>query len=157
MAKATHVTQMLRFGLAAVLGATTMASSMAQGSAPQDGNSRVFQRDSGVKSKLDDLRKSGVQLRGHRALSKIATRFNLTNDQNKQIAELLKGAKSQAKAIRSNESQTVGAMRAQLSALRELTRNQIRAVLTDDQRAKWDAKHKNHKNKAPRRDIPPTI
>jgi len=75
--------------------------------------------------------------------------LNLTKDQKIQIRQLRQDSKANRETIMSNDSLTQDQKQMLLKSLRKQTAASFNAVLTDDQREKWQAmkaERKNNKN-----------
>lgn len=82
---------------------------------------------------------------GHRGgmrgdhLKMLSEKLNLTDAQRTQVKAILSAAEPQMKALRDNESLSEEDRRTQFQAMRKSTHDQIRALLTPEQQATFDA------------------
>jgi Spy/CpxP family protein refolding chaperone len=79
-------------------------------------------------------------------MAKIAQELGLTDSQKAQIKPILKDAKAQKQAIEADTKLTQADKQAKLKELRQKTREKIGAVLTPEQKAKWETLRKEHPN-----------
>jgi Spy/CpxP family protein refolding chaperone len=78
-------------------------------------------------------------------MAKIAQELGLTDSQKAQIKPILMDAKAQKKAIEADTKLTQDEKRARLTDLRKQTKGKIDAVLTPEQKAKWEALRKQYR------------
>jgi len=78
------------------------------------------------------------RMRGY-LLGVLTEKLSLTADQQKKVGDILGDARSQVKALRNDDSLSEEDMRTKIRAVRTATRGQIRAVLTPEQQATFDA------------------
>lgn len=76
-------------------------------------------------------------------MNKMSTALGLTPAQQSQIKAIKDKEKADIKAVVANSSLAPDAKVAQIKQIRSTARDQMRALLTPDQRAKLDAMHKN--------------
>jgi len=79
------------------------------------------------------------QMGGERQLSTLTKKLNLTPDQVTQVKAIDDDAMQQAKAVRDDTSTAKADRRAKMMDIRKAAQDKIRAVLTDDQKTKYDA------------------
>ncbi|MBN9295543.1 MAG: hypothetical protein J0I41_00970 [Filimonas sp.] len=77
--------------------------------------------------------------------------LNLTQDQQDKIKSINKDSKAKADAIKNNASLSEDDKKKQLKELRETNQKNIAGTLTDEQKAKWQAAHKNKKGNSPKK------
>jgi Spy/CpxP family protein refolding chaperone len=83
-------------------------------------------------------------------LEDLTRQLNLTPDQQKQVAAILKSDHEQMKAVRGDDSIAQEDKRAKMKEIMGSTRTQIRALLTPDQQKAFDAlPHGEHGEKPP--------
>jgi Spy/CpxP family protein refolding chaperone len=68
----------------------------------------------------------------------LSDRLNLTADQQTKIKPILEDQRTQAQALRKDDSLSDDDRRTKMRALRESTNSKIRDVLTDDQKKQFD-------------------
>jgi protein CpxP len=73
------------------------------------------------------------------SLENLTEKLGLSADQQKKVGAILAGARTQMKALRSDESLSKEDKRAQMRTIASSTHDQIRATLTADQQAQFDA------------------
>lgn len=81
---------------------------------------------------------------GHRmdpdqALAHMTKRYKLTADQQSQIKPILQDEQQQMQAMRADTSTSRDDKRAKMQSMRQASQQKIEAVLTDEQRQKFDA------------------
>ena len=76
---------------------------------------------------------------GNRMLSMLAEKLNLTDDQKAKVGAILKDDMAQMKTIHEDTTLSDDDRKAKNEALRKSTHDQIRALLTDEQKATFDA------------------
>ena len=76
---------------------------------------------------------------GERQLSTLTKKLNLTPDQVTQVKAIDDDAMQQAKAVRDDTSMAKADRRAKMMDIRKAAQDKVRAVLTDDQKTKYDA------------------
>jgi len=79
------------------------------------------------------------QMGGERQLSTLTKKLNLTPDQVTQVKAIDDDAMQQAKAVRDDTSMAKADRRAKMMDIRKAAQDKVRAVLTDDQKTKYDA------------------
>ena len=90
---------------------------------------------------------------------KLMKELNLTDEQKTKVAPILEKAKSDAKAIRDNDSLAKKQKHEQMEALRQTTNTQLQAVLTAEQFQKFQqirAEHKAARGKGTAPSVPTT-
>ena len=75
---------------------------------------------------------------GHQ-LERLTKRLNLSPDQVTQIKAINEDTRTQSMAVRSDQSLSQADRRSKMMEIRKTSRDKIRAVLNDDQKAKYDA------------------
>jgi periplasmic protein CpxP/Spy len=70
--------------------------------------------------------------------------LGLTADQKAQIKSIREDSKKQADAIRNNSALSKEQKKEQLKSLHQATRERVEGVMTPEQRAKFEARHKKH-------------
>jgi periplasmic protein CpxP/Spy len=70
--------------------------------------------------------------------------LGLTADQKAQIKSIREDSKTQANAIRNNSSLSQQQKKEQLKSLHHATHERVEGVMTPEQRAKFEARHKKH-------------
>jgi len=78
-------------------------------------------------------------------LERLTEALSLTPDQQAKIKAIFLASRPQAKAAKENNTISERDRRLQLRAIREADGTQIRAILTPEQQAKWDAMQQNRK------------
>ncbi|MCU1222851.1 MAG: hypothetical protein JWQ42_944 [Edaphobacter sp.] len=81
----------------------------------------------------------GGRMGEERQLSMLTKKLNLTPDQVTQVKAIDDDTMAQAKAVRDDTSIAQADKRAKMMEIRKASQDKIRAVLTDDQKAKYDA------------------
>ncbi len=87
-----------------------------------------------------------------RRLEMLQKHLNLTDDQTAQMKTILEGEKAKAEAIRANTSLEPRDRRAQMMAVHEDSEAKIHAILTPDQKTKFDemeARMREHRRGRP--------
>ncbi|MEI8313649.1 MAG: hypothetical protein WCH98_23110 [Verrucomicrobiota bacterium] len=96
---------------------------------------------------------------GKRGGNKILKALDLTDEQKAKVAPILEKAKSDAKAIKGNDSLAKKQKHEQMEALRQTTNTQLQAVLTAEQFQKFQqirAEHKGARGKGTTPSVPTT-
>ena len=83
-------------------------------------------------------------------LAHLTSALNLTTDQQSQIKPLLVERQQKMQALMQNQSLSQEDRRAQARTISEGTNNSIKALLTDDQKQKFDAMQANMRRGGPR-------
>ncbi|MCU1319001.1 MAG: hypothetical protein JWP98_519 [Edaphobacter sp.] len=81
----------------------------------------------------------GGRMGEERQLSMLTKKLNLTPDQVTQVKAIDDDTMAQAKAVRDDTSIAQADKRAKMMEIHKASQDKIRAVLTDDQKAKYDA------------------
>jgi Spy/CpxP family protein refolding chaperone len=89
---------------------------------------------------------------GARRLEMLTTRLNLTADQQAQVKAIDEDSMKQAQAVRSDTSLSQDDRRAKMMNIRKASDDKIRALLTDDQKTKFDALQAEMKARMQNRD-----
>ncbi len=84
---------------------------------------------------------------GRDGMRDMARELNLTPDQRQQVRGFMKTAHEQGEALRGNTSLTPEQRRDQMRSIHETMNSQVRGVLNDDQKAKFDAMQAQRKAK----------
>ena len=99
---------------------------------------------------------------GHRGnmVEMLTKKLDLTPDQVTQVKAINADSMTQAKAVRSDTSLSQADMRSKMMDIHKASQDKIRAILTDDQKTKYDAMQAEMKAKAQERrqgggDAPP--
>ena len=96
---------------------------------------------------------------GKHGAHKLAQSLNLSDDQKVKVDPILEKAKSDAKAIKADESLSKKQKHEQLESLRQTTNQQLQAVLTPEQFQKFQqirAEHKAARGKGETSSVPTT-
>lgn len=78
-------------------------------------------------------------------MERLTEALNLTPDQQAKIKAIFQASRPQVKAARENNTISAQDKHQQLKAIREADGAQIRAILTPEQQAKWDAMRAKHR------------
>ena len=81
----------------------------------------------------------GMRMDPNRQLERLTRELNLTTDQQTQIKPMLVGRQQKMEALFQNQSLSQEDRRTQMRTISEGTNNSIKAILTDDQKQKFDA------------------
>jgi periplasmic protein CpxP/Spy len=100
---------------------------------------------------------------GHRGdmVEMLTKKLNLTPDQVTQVKAINADSMTQARAVRSDTSLSQADMRSKMMDIHKASQDKIRAILTDDQKTKYDAMQAEMKAKMQERrqqgggDMPP--
>lgn len=84
----------------------------------------------------------------NRQLQRMTKQLNLTSDQQNQILPILTGTQDQMKSIRGDSSLSDTDRRAKMRSLHEDTQAKIKAVLTDDQKKRFDEMQQRMRDRA---------
>lgn len=84
-----------------------------------------------------------------RQLARLTRELSLTSDQQTQIKPLLVDRQQKMQALMQDQSAAPEDRRAQMRSLSEATNNSIKALLTDDQKPKFDAMLANMRRNGP--------
>ncbi len=90
-----------------------------------------------------------------RQLERLTRELNLTTDQQSQIKPLLVDRQQKMQALMQNESLSQDDRRAQARTISMGTNNSIKALLTDEQKQKFDALQANMRRNGPAGGPPP--
>jgi periplasmic protein CpxP/Spy len=121
-------------------GLLTMGSScalLAQDTTPPPQNSGQDQNQAG--SPADAPHARGMRMDPDRQLQRLTGELNLTSDQQTQIKPLLVERQQKMQALFEDQSIAAEDRRTQARSIMERTRESIKAVLTEDQKQKFDA------------------
>jgi Spy/CpxP family protein refolding chaperone len=77
-----------------------------------------------------------------KTLDRMTKRYNLTSDQQNQIRPILQDQQQQMQSLRADTSMSRGDRVAKMRSMHQESAQKIEAVLTDDQRKKFDADQK---------------
>jgi protein CpxP len=91
----------------------------------------------------------GMRMNPEQQLAHLTTALNLTTDQQSQIKPLLVERQQKMQALMQNQSLSQDDRRAQSRTISQGTNNSIKAVLTDDQKQKFDAMQENMRRNGP--------
>ena len=91
----------------------------------------------------------GMRMDPDRQLAHLTSALNLTTDQQSQIKPLLVDRQQKMQALMQNESLSQEDRRAQARTVSQGTNNSIKALLTDDQKQKFDAMQQNMRRNGP--------
>jgi|tagenome__1003787_1003787.scaffolds.fasta_scaffold19747368_1 Spy/CpxP family protein refolding chaperone len=83
-------------------------------------------------------------------MARMAEQLNLTDDQKTQFKQMHEDMRSQAKAIHDDTSLSAADKKAKMKALHQQSHEKMMGLLTDDQKQKFQAMHKEHKGKGHR-------
>jgi protein CpxP len=102
--------------------------------------------DSGM-AQQDSDQGTGGRHGGHgmdpvKTLDRMTRRYNLTSDQQNQIRPILQDQQQQMQSLRADTSMSRGDRVAKMRSMHQESAQKIEAVLTDDQRKKFDADQK---------------
>jgi periplasmic protein CpxP/Spy len=75
-------------------------------------------------------------------LQNMSERLGLTGDQQEKIRPILQSEMDQLRAVRSDSNMPQGEARKRMQKIRRSTHEQIRGVLTPEQREKWQAQYR---------------
>ena len=81
----------------------------------------------------------GMRMDPNRQLERLTRELNLTSDQQNQIKPMLFERQQKMQALMQNQSLAQEDRRTQMRTIGEGTNNSIKALLTDDQKQKFDA------------------
>lgn len=81
----------------------------------------------------------GYGHRGGHQLEMLTKRLNLSPDQVTQIKAINEDTRTQAMAVRGDQSLSQADRRSKMMDIRKTSQDKVRAVLNDDQKAKYDA------------------
>jgi protein CpxP len=73
--------------------------------------------------------------------------LNLTDDQKKQIKQFHQDAKTQAAAIKKDQTLSADQKKAKLQELHQSTQDKVASILTPEQKQKWEQMRAEHKGK----------
>lgn len=89
----------------------------------------------------------GMRMDPNRQLERLTRELNLTSDQQAQIKPMLFERQQKMQALFQNQSLAPEDRRTQMRTIAEGTNNSIKAILTDDQKQKFDAmQQRMHRN-----------
>lgn len=97
----------------------------------------------------------GMRMDPNRQLERLTQELNLTTDQQSQIKPLLVDRQQKMQALMQNESLSQDDRRAQARTISMGTNNSIKALLTDEQKQKFEAMQQNMRRNAPAGGPPP--
>lgn len=87
----------------------------------------------------EGMRGRGMHMDPNRQLERLTRELNLTTDQQAQIKPLLVEHRQKVQALFQDQSLSQEDRRTQMRTIGEGTHNSIRAILTDEQKQKFDA------------------
>jgi len=82
---------------------------------------------------------NGTRGGGARQLEMLTKRLDLTGDQQTQVKAIQEDAGKQMMALRNDTSLSQDDRRSKMMDIRKSSQDKIRAILTDDQKTKYDA------------------
>ena len=91
----------------------------------------------------------GMRMDPNRQLERLTRELNLTTDQQSQIKPLLVERQQKMQALLQNQSLLQDDRRTQMRTISEGTNNSIKALLTDDQKQKFDAMQQRMRRNGP--------
>jgi protein CpxP len=91
----------------------------------------------------------GMRMDPNRQLERLTRELNLTSDQQTQIKPLLVERQQKMQALFQNQSLAPEDRRTQMHTIAEGTNNSIKALLTDDQKQKFDAMQQRMRRNGP--------
>lgn len=91
----------------------------------------------------------GMRMDPDRQLARLTRELSLTSDQQTQIKPLLVDRQQKMQALMQDQSAAPEDRRAQMRSISEATNNSIKALLTDDQKPKFDAMLANMRRNGP--------
>ena len=97
----------------------------------------------------------GMRMDPDQQLAHLTSALSLTTDQQSQIKPLLVDRQQKMQALMQNESLSQEDRRAQARTISQGTNNSIKAVLTDEQKQKFDAMQANMRHGGPGGPPPP--
>ena len=97
----------------------------------------------------DGPRGRGMRMDPSRQLEHLTRELNLTTDQQTQIKPLLVDRQQKMQALFQNQSLAPEDRRTQMRTIAEGTHNSIKAILTDDQKQKFDAMQQRMRRNGP--------
>jgi Spy/CpxP family protein refolding chaperone len=131
----------LALGGLLTLGVTSAALSQDNPPPPQD------QGQAGPPA--DGPRGRGMRMDPNRQLEHLTRALNLTADQQAQIKPLLVERQQKVQALFQDQSVAQQDRRTQMRTIAEGTNNSIKAILTDEQKQKFDAMHERMRRHGP--------
>ena len=99
--------------------------------------------------------RGGMRMDPDHQLARLTSALNLTTDQQSQIKPLLVDRQQKMQALMQNESLSQEDRRTQARTISEGTNNSIKALLTDEQKQKFDAMQANMRRGGPGGPPPP--
>ncbi len=91
----------------------------------------------------------GMRMDPDQQLAHLTSALNLTTDQQSQIKPLLVDRQQKMQALMQNESLSQEDRRAQMRTISQGTNNSIKAILTDEQKQKFDTMQQNMRRNGP--------
>ena len=92
----------------------------------------------------------GMRMDPNRQLERLTRELNLTSDQQDKIKPLLVDRQQKMQALFQDQSVAPEDRRRQMRTISEGTNNSIKALLTDDQKQKFDAMQERQRRNGPR-------
>jgi protein CpxP len=99
--------------------------------------------------------RGGMRMDPDHQLARLTSALNLTTDQQGQIKPLLVDRQQKMQALMQNQSLSQDDRRAQARTISQGTNNSIKALLTDDQKQKFDTMQENMRRNGPGGPPPP--
>jgi len=99
--------------------------------------------------------RGGMRMDPDHQLARLTSVLNLTTDQQGQIKPLLVDRQQKMQALMQNQSLSQDDRRAQARTISQGTNNSIKALLTDDQKQKFDTMQENMRRNGPGGPPPP--
>jgi len=93
--------------------------------------------------------RGGMRMDPDHQLARLTSVLNLTTDQQGQIKPLLVDRQQKMQALMQNQSLSLDDRRAQARTISQGTNNSIKALLTDDQKQKFDTMQENMRRNGP--------
>jgi protein CpxP len=93
--------------------------------------------------------RGGMRMDPDHQLARLTSALNLTTDQQSQIKPLLVDRQQKMQALMQNQSLSQDDRRAQARTISQGTNNSIKALLTDDQKQKFDTMQENMRRNGP--------
>jgi len=95
------------------------------------------------------------QMNPERRLHMMKERLGLSDAQTAQVKAIFEDERTKAEALRADQTGDRQAMRPKMEAIRKDSEVRITAVLTPDQKAKWEEMRARERERGPRPDGPP--
>ena len=131
-------TKLLTLALGGIIALGTTAAAVAQDTPPPPPD----QNQAGPGGR-------GMRMDPNRQLERLTRELNLTSDQQNQIKPMLFERQQKMQALMQNQSLAQEDRRTQMRTIAEGTNNSIKALLTDDQKQKFDAMQQRMRRNGP--------